>query len=80
MKLGNAYIAFVVVFMSTSNHKDFIDFLEMSEEVLEAHRISGGGCYILKVIAKTELQLNEFLDQVLTFGNYRLNLSIGIIK
>lgn len=80
IKLGTSYIVYVTVFMKTTNHFGFVKFVSDSREVLEAHRISGEGCYMLKVKAKSQVALNEFLDKVLIYGNYRVNLSMGVIK
>lgn len=80
MKLGIVFTAFVTVFMKTLNHSTFIGFISKSREVTEAHRISGEGCYLLKVMVKSQEHLNEFLDQLLVFGNYKLNLSIQLAK
>lgn len=80
MKLGLSYTAFVTVFMKTTNHSSLASFINERKEVSEAHRISGEGCYLLKVQVESQEQLNDFLNKVLTFGNYRLNLSIQVIK
>lgn len=80
MELGLSYTAFVTVFMKTTNHRSFANFISERKEVSEAHRISGEGCYLLKVKVEHQEQLNLFLNEVLTFGNYRLNLSIQVIK
>lgn len=80
MKLGLSFTAFVTVFMKTTNHHSFIGFINEKKEIREAHRISGEGCYLLKVKVKTQEQLNGFLSEILAFGNYRLNLSIQLIK
>lgn len=80
MKLGLSYTAFVTVFMKTTNHSSFASFINERKEVSEAHRISGEGCYLLKVKVESQEQLNDFLNKILTFGNYRLNLSIQVIK
>src|SRR3954471_19725617 len=47
MKLGLSYTAFVIVYMKTANHDSFIRFINNCNEVVEAHRISGEGCYHL---------------------------------
>ena len=80
MKLGLTFTAFVTVFMKTTNHGSFVNFINESKEVSEGHRISGEGCYLLKVKVQSQEQLNNFLNKILTFGNYRLNLSIQEIK
>ncbi|RXT03958.1 Lrp/AsnC family transcriptional regulator [Ammoniphilus sp. CFH 90114] len=80
MKLGFSYTAFVIVHMKTANHDLFIRFIQDRGEVVEAHRISGVGCYHLKIKVKSQEQLNHFLDQLLEHGNYSLNLSIQEMK
>lgn len=80
MKLGLSYTAFVVVYMETANHDSFIRFIHERGEVVEAHRISGKGCYHLKIKVQSQEQLNLFLNNLLEHGNYSLNLSIQEIK
>jgi Lrp/AsnC family transcriptional regulator, leucine-responsive regulatory protein len=80
MKLGLPYTAFVIVYMKTANHDAFICFINDRKEVVEAHRISGEGCYHLKIKVKSQEQLNLFLNKLLEHGNYGLNLSIQEIK
>ena len=80
MKLGLAYTAFVIIYMKTAKHDLFIRFIHDQNEVVEAHRISGEGCYHLKVKVKSQEQLNLFLNKLLDHGNYSLYLSIQEIK
>ena len=80
MKLGLPYTAFVIMHMKTANHKSFISFINEQKEILEAHRISGKGCYHLKIKIKSQEELNLFLNKLLEYGNYSLNLSIQEIK
>ncbi|AOZ93653.1 Lrp/AsnC family transcriptional regulator [Paenibacillus crassostreae] len=80
MKLGLSYTAFVIIHMKTANHDSFILFIIDQNEVVEAHRISGEGCYHLTIKVSSQDQLNLFLDKLLNYGNYSLNLSIQKIK
>ncbi|WP_227938812.1 Lrp/AsnC family transcriptional regulator [Alkalihalobacillus deserti] len=80
MKLGLPYTAFVIMHMKTANHDSFIGFINERNEVVEAHRISGEGCYLLKIKIKSQEELNIFLNKLLEHGNYSLNLSIQEIK
>ncbi|MEM1503644.1 Lrp/AsnC family transcriptional regulator [Domibacillus sp. 8LH] len=80
MKLGLSYTAFVVIYMKTANHDSFIRFINERNEVVEAHRISGEGCYHLKIKVNSQEKLNLFLNKILDFGNYSLYLSIQEIK
>jgi len=78
--LGKTITAYVTIFMKTTNHVAFHVFLKDNESVVEASRISGEGCYMLKIQVNSQLDLNHFLDSVLQYGNYRINISIGKIK
>ncbi|SFE75629.1 Lrp/AsnC family transcriptional regulator [Alteribacillus iranensis] len=80
LKLGLTYTAFIIVHMNTANHQPFIRFIQEREEVMEAHRVSGEGCYHLKVQVFSQEQLNQLLNEILDHGNYSLNLSIQEIK
>lgn len=42
-------IAFITVFMKTLDHPSFIKFVKANESILDCDRISGEGCYLLKV-------------------------------
>ncbi|MCX7771842.1 MAG: Lrp/AsnC family transcriptional regulator [Clostridia bacterium] len=77
---GKTITAYVTTFMKTTEHAAFQSFLKTSAIVLEAHRISGDGCYLLKVQAEDQQDLNSFLDTLLAYANYRLNISIDKVK
>jgi Lrp/AsnC family leucine-responsive transcriptional regulator len=79
-KLGSSVQAFVTIFMKTNNHSAFQDFIKQREEISEAHRISGEGCYTLKVSVASAEELNRLLDDILQYANYRVNISIGTVK
>lgn len=79
-KLGNSITAFITVFMKTTDHYFFQQFLVHKETIAEAHRVSGEGCYWLKANISSQEELNVLLDEILKYGNYRVNLSIGSVK
>lgn len=79
-KLGRTITAMVTVFMKTTAHHQLQTFLTHEAAIVEAHRISGGGCYFLKISAADSNELNEVLEKILNFGNYQVSLSIGRIK
>jgi Lrp/AsnC family transcriptional regulator, leucine-responsive regulatory protein len=80
MKLGLTYTAFVIIYMKTANHDSFIRFVHDRNEVLEVHRVSGEGCYHLKIKVKSQEEVNLFLNQLLEYGNYSIHLSIQEVK
>ena len=79
-KLGMAVTAFITVYMKTTDHMALQKYLKDSEMVVEAHRISGDGCYMLKILTTNQQELISFLDGILPYGNYMVNLSIDEIK
>ncbi|MEG6586757.1 Lrp/AsnC family transcriptional regulator [Dendrosporobacter sp. 1207_IL3150] len=72
--------AHVTVFMKTNDHNIFHTFLKNNDCVIDASRISGDGCYLLKIMVDSQEELNLFLDQILKYGNYRVSIAIGKIK
>ncbi|QZN75481.1 Lrp/AsnC family transcriptional regulator [Paenibacillus sp. DR312] len=80
IKMGLTFTAFVIFYMKTTDHHSFIKLMNDRREVLEVHRVSGEGCYHLKIKTSSQEQLNLFLDKILEYGNYTLHLSIQEIK
>lgn len=80
MKVGLIFTAFVIIFMKTTNHDSFIRCLNEQKEVVDAHRVSGEGCYHLTIKVNSQEQLNLFLNKILEYGNYSLYLSIQDVK
>ena len=80
MKLGQVFTAFVIIYMKTANHESFISCINAQNEVVEAHRVSGEGCYHLKIKINSQERLNTFLNKILEYGNYTVHLSIKEVK
>lgn len=74
-KLGMAMIAYITVFMKTREHQQLQRLLQAEDIVKEVHRISGDGCYLVKVVCPGMMEINRLLDQLMEYGTYRLNLS-----
>lgn len=80
-KLGLQVSAFITVFMkSADTHASFQHYIQHTQPIVEAHRISGEGCYLLRVQVPTPMDLNDLLGEMVQFGNYKVNLSIGQLK
>lgn len=80
-KIGLQVHAFLIVFMNMNqSHQAFRDFTRKTESVQEVHRVSGEGCYWLRIRTKDSSELNRLLDEILNYGNYKLSLSIEQIK
>ncbi|UQZ35195.1 transcriptional regulator [Paenibacillus sp. PK3_47] len=81
LKIGQSIHAFITVFLSSgSAHALFQKFALHHNSVAELHRVSGEGCYWMRVRAADQEELNAFLDELLKFGNYRVNLGLGQLK
>lgn len=78
-KIGKTIQAFITVFMKTTAHHHFHSYIRKNPAIIEAHKISGEGCYLLKASVSSHEELNAMLDDILKYGNYRVNLSIGKI-
>ena len=80
-KIGLLVHAFITVFLKSNNaHQSFQLFVQQNDQVTETYRVSGEGCYWMRVHVLSILELNKFLDDILKYGNYKLSLSIGKIK
>ena len=78
--LGKTITAYITIFMKTTKHEQLIKFIKLNSIIKEAHRISGDGCYLLKVICSNMDEINLLLDNIMEYGTYRLNLSTTTIK
>lgn len=78
--LGKKITAFITVFMKTADHAAFQKYIHNNLLITAANRISGEGCYLLKVTATEQKDLVELLDEILRFGNYKVNISIEKVK
>ncbi|MFL0250721.1 Lrp/AsnC family transcriptional regulator [Clostridium neuense] len=79
-KLGKSLIAFITVFMKSSNHSEFKKYILNNSLIIEATRISGDGCYMLKAAVLDDKELTKLLDEILEYGNYKVNLAIENVK
>lgn len=78
--LGKNITAYITIFMKTTKHDQLKKFIKSNSIIEEAHRISGDGCYLLKVVCCTMDEINSLLDNISEYGTYRLNLSTSTIK
>jgi len=79
-KLLQPITAFITFFVKTANHKAFHEFFQVEEAISEVHRTSGDGCFLLTAHFGSNEELEMFLERLLKYGNYRVNLSLGKIK
>ncbi|MGO4786126.1 Lrp/AsnC family transcriptional regulator [Paenibacillus sp. 2KB_20] len=80
-KIGLTVHAFITMFMVLNTaHSAFVSFVQSHDMVVETHRVSGEGCYWLRVRASSPKELNDFLEELLKYGNYKVSLSIDQVK
>ncbi|OOM75363.1 HTH-type transcriptional regulator LrpC [Clostridium puniceum] len=78
--LDKNIIAYITIFMKTTKHEQLKNFIKSNSIIEEAHRISGDGCYLLKIECSNMDEINLLLDNIMKYGTYRLNLSTTTIK
>ncbi len=78
-KLGLITV-YITLIMKSTDHYRVRQFAQERPEIIEAVRISGEGCYILKVEVSNHDVLNELCNEVLKFANYRINIATERIK
>ncbi|MBT2285164.1 Lrp/AsnC family transcriptional regulator [Paenibacillus polymyxa] len=80
-RLGLGLQAFVTVFLNSGDrHAAFRTFIAEREDIVEVHRVSGEGCYLMRVQTGNTEQLGQLLEALLPYGNYKVSLSIGMEK
>ncbi|MGG6313337.1 Lrp/AsnC family transcriptional regulator [Paenibacillus macerans] len=80
-RIGLAVHAFVTVFLNSgASHKRFQSFVAENDSIIEAHRVSGEGCYWMRMQVASPAALSELLDELLAIGNYKVSLSIERLK
>lgn len=74
------YIAYVTVIMTTSDHQGFVNLVKNIEEITELYRISGNGCYMMKLTCCDQDEVNHILEQLLQYANYSINTIVKRLK
>lgn len=76
-KVRSTTLAYIDILMKNNNHRHFLRFVKGRREVRECHRLAGNACYLLKVEVDDQERLNSFLEEVLLYANYRLNVVVA---
>jgi Lrp/AsnC family leucine-responsive transcriptional regulator len=71
---------FVTAIMTTSDHQGFVNLVEQIEEIKELYRISGNGCYMLKIVSNNQEEVNDILERLLEYANYSMNSVVKKLK
>jgi Lrp/AsnC family transcriptional regulator, leucine-responsive regulatory protein len=66
--LGYAVSAFVRLAYPSGNYKPFHDLVAANPEIVEAHHVTGADCFIIKVLARSMLDLERITGRLATLG------------
>ncbi|MCY1691414.1 Lrp/AsnC family transcriptional regulator [Exiguobacterium sp. SL14] len=76
-QIGNTVHAMINIFMNSSFHDPYLIFLkEHKKYVRRNYKLSGDSCYLLECRFPTNKELNEFLNGLSKYVNYKLSLVI----
>lgn len=76
-KQGPLVIGFVEVTMKSAAHDLLAAFVGEHDAVREAYRVAGAGCYLLRVEIADHALLDELLDELLVFANFRVSIVVS---
>ena len=76
-KLGCIIHTFITLYTNTYNHQPLLTFIKMKEPfVLNNYKIGGDGCYLLECRFPSNDHVDEFLDGLSEFANYKVSMVI----
>jgi Lrp/AsnC family leucine-responsive transcriptional regulator len=78
--LGNIYCCYISVYTKDNADTKFKEFIQTREAIKEAHQTSEDHSFILKVQLSDHEDLAKLLDEILVYGHYKINISIGQCK
>jgi Lrp/AsnC family transcriptional regulator, leucine-responsive regulatory protein len=77
-KLGYYIHAFITIITQSINHHPYLAFIKTQEEYLvNNYKISGDGCYLLECKFPSNEPMNEFLEELNEYANYKLSIVIN---
>lgn len=79
-KLGIVNTSFVKIYMNSYDHSKINTLINKYDEITEAFRISSDCCYLLKIETSDNMYLNSILDEITTFANYQVSISLDKVK
>jgi DNA-binding Lrp family transcriptional regulator len=69
--LGYAVLAYTTLEIAQGSERTVIDGLSRIPEVLEVHKVTGPGDLLCRIVARTNTQLHDILEQVLATPGIR---------
>ncbi|KEZ50423.1 MULTISPECIES: Lrp/AsnC family transcriptional regulator [Metabacillus] len=74
-KTGKLIHAFINVYTRNQNHKPLLEFID-KKDVSSLYKISGEGCYLIECKFHKNEDLDEFLNGLNLYANYKLSIVI----
>lgn len=76
-KLGCFTYAFINIYIEGTHHLPYLSFIQKKEKnVINNHKISGDGCYLLECRFPSNEELDQFLIELNRYANYKLSIVI----
>ena len=76
-ELGCFMHAFINIYLNDIHHRPFLSFVKTQNQfILNNYKISGDGCYLLECRFPSNEYLNEFLENLNEFANYKISTII----
>lgn len=72
--------AYITLFLKDENHAKLRDYVQGKKEIVETCRISGEGCYMIKVEVEDLDAINALCYEITQFARYRLNIITEHVK
>ncbi|AUC16853.1 ArsR family transcriptional regulator [Tenacibaculum sp. SZ-18] len=79
-KVGYGIEAFIMLKLHTGKLKHFLTESTHFSEIKKAYRITGSQNIHMKVVLKNQLHLQEFIDQLIDYGDTTTHLILSEIK
>ena len=80
IKQDNIERHFITVFMENNNFSQFEKFIKNQECIEEAYKVTGEGCYQLVFTSMGNSKLENFLNDLLVCGRYKVLSSVRCVK
>ncbi len=76
-KLGQPIHTFITPFTRDINHKPYLSLINQYKQQVKHHyKVSGEGCYIIEAKFTSHKELNDFLEALNIYANYKLSIII----
>lgn len=77
VKLGCYIHVFITIITESIFHHPYLNFIKGQEQYLiNNYKISGDGCYILECKFPSNELMNQFLEELNEYANYKLSIVI----